>query len=146
MRSTGSDTNKAIDRALRRQLIADLTRPKALKVWAGIAAVIVLIAWTVLTSRALGPRQYDGLVQGYTRGAFQPQSKYGVSPLAVSVELETGRTVVVSLPKDLEFVPDAAVRLKAFRKGEGDEKRVRYVFDGYLQDDADADAGVQDGP
>jgi hypothetical protein len=139
MRSTRSDTNKAIDRALRKQLISDFTRPKALMLWAGIAAVIGLIVWASLGWRALGPMQYDGLVTGYVRGGFQPATKSRPSqPLKISVELDTGRTVVVNLPKHLEFRPDAPVRLKAFHKGEGEEMRAFYSFDSYAADDAPA--------
>ena len=114
--------------------MGDLTRPKALRVWAGVIAVIGLMAWVALTSSSLGPWRYDGVVTGYTRGAFQQPSKYGVPPLAVSVEVDTGRTITVGLPKSVPYRPDSRVQLKAFHKGEGSEQRVRYTFAGYRED------------
>lgn len=147
MRLDGSDTNKAIDRALRRQWMETHLKPKTLIGGAvGLVLFVLLVVAPPVMGHLRAAQQFDGVVSGHTRGSFSAASKFYQHPLYLSVELESGEMVETRLPKGSLYFPDAPVRLKAFHTGEGDDRRVFYRFDSYVQDGAEAGAEVENGP
>ena len=131
----GTERQKEIDRKLRRARIAAFWGEFSWKHYLGLAATAVLIgALALFLFVRFGPRTAMPSVVGREMSSFiTPQSKLRASFL-MSVELQDGRIVQVSLPSNVQHVPHSRMELRVYRQELGWLKSEVFAFERYLGD------------
>lgn len=129
---------RLIDRAHRearqsaffRDMDVDSFRILAIGLVVGIVAVLILLA------PLSGPR-FVAQATGRAVGEFSFQNYAGPPEWIVSVRLDNGDTISLTVPKDQQLRADVAMRIDVYQQGYGPIKWYSYRFKGYV----DAPAG-----
>lgn len=96
-----------------------------------IAGIAVIAAWLVFL--ATSPREKLANVFGVAETAFAPSRPEVRSEM--TVKLDNGIKVVVTLPRGRPYIPGARVELEITAIGSGDTRFYVYKFAGYRDSD-----------